>query len=1181
MKALNLQSVSSPKTNPQVSPMLPGMAPSIHDEMKSLKQCFMDNNPITISTPFQGTALAITNDGSKYIFSSKESRIAVCDSRNRRLILDKQVKEKEIWTLVICKNDSIVLVGGTSGVIRKLQFPTLREIEVFTGHTNEINYILVSHDDEFVFSCSDDCSVRKWPLNQANPTSQVLYNHKGRVLGMALSSDSSMVATTSEDSSMIVYKSTGSLTDEGTILNTLTTPSGNSLWICRFSPDSSLVVAGSQDGCSYVWKTSSWELIKVLSGHKDRVRCMNFSKSGSILITGSIDTTIRVWDMKGNKDSIHIDVHTGWVRATNISESGQFCISLGDDRKIIRWKIPDFERIISLVSDNSNVLVMWVKKDSSRVYAINDNYLIRIWDTHTGELLTNYQLETENILHFTVSGDTEHLYLFYKEENTEEPENPNLRVHLLNVETGSLVKDFHFKYFEITSSFATADEQFVIIGTNYTVDIYDKNFNLFHNFRSHSSKVITIRTTSDSKYLFTASVDGELIMSNIPEKKMVKKLLRPDGEQPVTLIRISNNNELLIAAHLIRVDFISISKQSKIMTLNDPGVKNVSFTHDNSKAIFFERNSLSVYNMDNFSLYYKQVFIVPTSYITIAPNKQFWVLYRGQNSKIVPNPLNGEHFDCVGKRGEEALFKKYLMDIIRDKEPKHNKNFDKWIVLPNGMNTAHFYAYYNMPNYLLRAYEEGASFFPSKSGHTPLSIALELKYLSCVRAIIKGLTRLMQNNPLTIFYFDRSLTQLNNLGYSGLHGIYGSMFNRSINRSLPKFSFEKPPQIYIESPNLLPDKTDFMPEDSYSNDGYSIIFKQSYCRFPLVPGSKESLEFINSLINCTNNKIYDTEIIKLLLEEKWKKSHWIMFFIAFIFLSFSILLALHTIIDRNDKTFIYGPFIVECILILYELIQLYINKLEYFKDILNWVDIVKTVLFMAYFVLVQIDERENNSLLAIVLFITLFRGITFFRLFSETRKYINLLYEVVFDLVPFLIIFYYSAVGFAMIFLSLDRESESDFFKYVSWGYPTDLPNYDSGMFEDDKAEWLNYFLVTLLISIVMLSLVVSILSDTYGRVSSHAQVADSQALAQMIYECELLFFWNRNKSESKFVFLCSELEDPTLEKVDVMEKVGKLKNLVTALAKKINSNRRLMRQVKADFVEDSTEIVKSLNELT
>ena len=86
----------------------------------------------------------------------------------------------------------------------------------------------------------------------------------------------------------------------------------------------------------------------------------------------------------------------------------------------------------------------------------------------------------------------------------------------------------------------------------------------------------------------------------------------------------------------------------------------------------------------------------------------------------------------------------------------------------------------------------------------------------------------------------------------------------------------------------------------------------------------------------------------------------------------------------------------------------------------------------------------------------------------------------------------------------------------ITWTYPTDIPNCPTDNFNQE--EWLTYFLVSLLLSIIMLSLVVSILSDTYAKVNEHSVVADSQALAQMIYESELLFFWNRNKNQTFFL---------------------------------------------------------------
>ena len=73
------------------------------------------------------------------------------------------------------------------------------------------------------------------------------------------------------------------------------------------------------------------------------------------------------------------------------------------------------------------------------------------------------------------------------------------------------------------------------------------------------------------------------------------------------------------------------------------------------------------------------------------------------------------------------------------------------------MNTLHFYAYYNLPSFLERGLIEDAPFYASNTGHTPLSIALDLKYVGCVRAVVKGLRTRMKEHPLNLYFFENSL----------------------------------------------------------------------------------------------------------------------------------------------------------------------------------------------------------------------------------------------------------------------------------------------------------------------------------------------------------------------------------------------------------------------------------------
>lgn len=62
-----------------------------------------------------------------------------------------------------------------------------------------------------------------------------------------------------------------------------------------FSPDGSIFVSASSDGCVSVWDTETLELISLLDGiHSDSIVDIAFSKCGSFFATGSRDGMIVV-----------------------------------------------------------------------------------------------------------------------------------------------------------------------------------------------------------------------------------------------------------------------------------------------------------------------------------------------------------------------------------------------------------------------------------------------------------------------------------------------------------------------------------------------------------------------------------------------------------------------------------------------------------------------------------------------------------------------------------------------------------------------------------------------------------------------------------------------------------------------------------------------------------------------
>lgn len=110
---------------------------------------------------------------------------------------------------------------------------------------------------------------------------------------------------------------------------------------------------------------------------------------------------------------------------------------------------------------------------------------------------------------------------------------------------------------------------------------------------------------------------------------------------------------------------------------------------------------------------------------------------------------------------------------------------------------------------------------------------------------------------------------------------------------------------------------------------------------------------------------------------------------------------------------------------------------------------------------------------------------------------------------------------FSFIFYSLNTDETATYFSILATTYGTTLGNSNTDGYS--KLEWFFFVLITLFNFIIMLNLLISILSDTYGRVKENQIVADSQELASMIIEVEMMMFWRVKGTEKHFLHVCRD----------------------------------------------------------
>jgi hypothetical protein len=148
----------------------------------------------------------------------------------------------------------------------------------------------------------------------------------------------------------------------------------------------------------------------------------------------------------------------------------------------------------------------------------------------------------------------------------------------------------------------------------------------------------------------------------------------------------------------------------------------------------------------------------------------------------------------------------------------------------------------------------------------------------------------------------------------------------------------------------------------------------------------------------------------------------------------------------------------------------------------------------------------------------------------------------------FFVIFFYSVVGFAMVFFVLAQDS--GYFKFLTSTYTLNFGNMETGDY--DKLEWLLFLIVTVFNPIIMLNLLISIMGDTFERVKSNFETADLIELCTLIKEVELLVFWKRGERARGYLHVCDEerTADKSMESDKYLKDINRTLKELTSLMK-------------------------------
>ena len=164
------------------------------------------------------------------------------------------------------------------------------------------------------------------------------------------------------------------------------------------SGDSKLIASGSDDETIKLWRVGhkTVELVHTITGHDAYDMCLDLNRDGTLLVSKSHRKNMTIWGLhaEGAPTMLHtLSQHAKAVNAVKISPDGHKIASASADTTVMIWSAQTGERLLTFTGHESEVLCLAWSSDSKLVASGGRTELLKggvcdslfVWDASTGQ----------------------------------------------------------------------------------------------------------------------------------------------------------------------------------------------------------------------------------------------------------------------------------------------------------------------------------------------------------------------------------------------------------------------------------------------------------------------------------------------------------------------------------------------------------------------------------------------------------------------------------------------------------------------------------------------------------------------------------------------------------------------------------------------------------------------------
>ena len=1072
----------------------------------------------------------------------------------------------------------------TNRVSENLEF-----CEVMKGHTSDVTCLVVVND--YLASGSQDNTVKLWNL-ETKQLVATLGGHTDFVL--SLTEINGYLVSSSQDTTIKLW----SIETREEVV----TLSGHTDSVRCLTTVSNYLVSGSEDKTIKFWNVLAREQVATLEGHTDAVSCLTTIKD--YLVSGSEDTTIRLWDTETKQQ----------VAAFEGNPSSVLC--LAPVSKYLACGVKDTVRLwdtetkqhVGTLKGHKHTVCCLASIDGYLVSSSRDS-TIKVWEVETRQELAVLKGHTDSACCLTtargylISGSSDRTVRLWNIGTSHEVTTLRAGIGVLCLAKINEYLAFGSSESTIFLNDITTKEQLAVleghtdrvsclerINDYLASGSWDNTIKLWNvltkqevaTFEGHTDDVNALAVANG--YLVSASNDGTIRLWSIETKKEVATL----GENlDLVLCLTAINDYLASGSSDSTIRLWNLDTKEQVATLEGhtdavsclATIKDylVSGSEDTTIRLWDTETKQQVAAFKGHTGGVLCLAAVEDYLVSGSEDStiRFWNI-ETQQQEAVLNHHTFEVFCLATIKGYLAsgsndgtlkltkLAYKYRFipgsnigialfnKLAKSKAAHYHKSMNSLAIMPRRVNMLHILAHQGRDKALRKALNQGCCFLESESGKTPLTVSMDKIDKRSTEVIFKHVAgienKVRQRSILLKIYKDLPrILKTKSAHLNSVCEVITSSFNLST-------TVNKLPQ-YIKTHGPLVNPSD------RSSEPKDVRMGRTQLKFNFLEGSQDSLNTLKALENTERSECLRSDFVQTLVGYKWDKFKWVFWLLAFLnLLNVGLLMGVTFSESTFTRKLLTGIFLANnSFFSLFEALQVFSLKRNYFTSAKNYLDLTR--LFLGYFwanvsFVSEFGNLNSTNILTLVTSLLFWaEGVNAFRIFKSTRYYIWLIQEVIKDIRGFLGLLAYFVTAYCSV---IGTTNSAGFLETFKSSYYLLLGNFDRSELGD--VQWVVFVLGSLLNLIVMLNLLISIISESFDRITFEKRESETRIRLGLILELENCLFWKRSQEELAYLCFIQEYTGEAGGE-EWESRVRKLYNDTQVIKNKIQENSKEVNQ--------------------